>query len=98
MTNIDLTALRAEFEILAWCKAKEAEIKTLRTSAEDKIKAALGPGNTGYLDGDPVVEWSISKRNTLDTKAIKEELPEVYAQYLKTGEVNNFSMIKPEKA
>lgn len=92
MAYVNLNHLRAQIEILRLCKQKIAEMKELASTAEDTIKAELGPGNIGLLDDEPAVEWTTTKRNTLDQKALKADHPEIVEEYMSVGEVNRFTL------
>ena len=68
--------------------AKEliAEGETLRKNAEDHIAMLLKNNETGTYKGEKVVSWKEQAgRNSLDTKALREEHPELVAKYERQG-------------
>lgn len=69
------TELKAEADELA------EQIKTL----EARIMATLGDAEVGTLGGEKAVTWKPQSRTTIDTKALKAELPEVAERFSKTS-------------
>jgi putative phage-type endonuclease len=67
---------------------KEAEERL--EAAKNFIKAAAGDAETILLNGDKVATWKSSERTDLDTKRLKAERPEIYAEYAKTSTVRRF--------
>ena len=80
-------------EAIDKAEAKLEEKKKRLKEIDDQVKKYMG---TQFRDGDKKVEiagkkytWTLSKseRNSLDSKALKEELPDVYGKYTKKTEV-----------
>lgn len=88
----DLTALRAQIEILRWCKTRRAEIKELEDQAKEVVQAAMGDSDTGMLDGQPAIVWKSHKRTSLDQKYLKDKFADVHAECLVTSEVRRFEV------
>lgn len=71
-------------------KKREAEMSII----EDKLKAELlellsGKDNLGFSDSlITAILKKASTRTTVDSKRLKEELPEVYEEYSKTSNVS----------
>lgn len=94
--STDLTPVRAQFEILTYCRNERAKlaarIDELEASAKAAIQEALGADDIGLLDGIPVVTWKTSKRTSLDQKLLKSLHPEVYEECKSTTEVRRFEV------
>ena len=60
------------------CKVKELEKQ--KTGLANQIKAAMGGYETGEVDGT-VVSWKKISRESLDSKRLRKEQPEVFAEY-----------------
>lgn len=60
------------------CKVKELEKQKIGLA--NQIKAAMGEYETGELDGT-VVSWKKISRESLDSKRLRKEQPEVFAEY-----------------
>lgn len=88
----DLNEVRAQVEILKWCKQRRAELSELEASAKDAVQAALGDDDTGTIDGDPAVTWKTHKRTSLDQRYFKKTFPEIYAECQVTSEVRRFEV------
>lgn len=89
---VSLDDLRAQVEILKWCKAKRAEIKELEDNAKEAVQAALGDNEAGTVDGELAVTWKVSKRTALDQAYLKKTFPEVAAECQVTSEVRRFEV------
>lgn len=60
------------------CKVKELEKQKIGFA--NQIKAAMGEYETGEVDGT-VVSWKKISRESLDSKRLRKEQPEVFAEY-----------------
>lgn len=82
----EVKAIDAQIEAL---KAARAElIKPVRKDMEDlEVKKIVGVAN------DTMFSLTTAERNTLDSKAIKEHEPKVYAAYIKTTEVTTMKVM-----
>lgn len=80
--------LIVEFE-----KAKENEKfwKTEKDKYANKLKGILGDYEYGTA-GDRKVFWKSQERNTIDSKRLKAEQPEIYEQYIKTSTFRKFDV------
>jgi hypothetical protein len=67
--------------------------------AKDALARLLQDAEVGTLNGLPVVSWKESAgRETLDAKALKAELPEVYEHYIRQGApYRTMRMLKGDK-
>ena len=99
LTDKDINKLIAEAdklqEAIDKAEAKLEEKKKRLKEIDDQVKKYMG---TQFRDGDKKVEiagkkytWTLSKseRTSLDSKTLKEELPDVYGTYTKKTEVLN---------
>lgn len=70
-------------------KARAKELDAEITALENRVKMALGDASEGS-DDNVRVTWKIRTSNRLDTKALKAELPEIYAQYTRESSSRTF--------
>lgn len=73
----DMKSVLAEYQDVD-CKIKELEKQ--KTGFANQIKAAMGEYETGEVDGT-VVSWKKISRESLDSKRLRKEQPEVFAEY-----------------
>lgn len=74
-----ILALKSKRELLA---SMTDECKRL----EDEIKLFMGAADTLTVGLDPVCTWKFSKgRVTVDSKALKEDHPDIYKEYARIG-------------
>ena len=73
----DMKSVLAEYQDVD-CKIKELEKQ--KTGFANQIKAAMGEYETGEVDGT-VVSWKKISREFLDSKRLRKEQPEVFAEY-----------------
>jgi predicted phage-related endonuclease len=90
--SADISDLRAQVEILRWCKNKRAEIKELEDQAKAAVQATLNDDTVGTVDGDIAVTWKSHKRNALDQKLLQRLYPEAAAECMSTTEVRRFEV------
>jgi putative phage-type endonuclease len=79
-------AVRELREAQEAAKAAEERLET----AKNQIKAAAGDAETILFNGDRVATWKSNETTTLDTKRLKAERPEIYAEYAVTKSVRRF--------
>lgn len=89
---MNLNDLRAQIEILRWCKAKRAEMSEMEATAKAAIQEAMGDDDTGTLDGDTAITWKTHKRVALDQRYLKKTFPDVYAECQTASEVRRFEV------
>ena len=77
--------LRRRTEITGLLDRLEKEKKTI----EQKLKLYMGDAEIAENDHFRV-SWKNSRTERLDTKALKQEQPEIYRQYAKTMESRRF--------
>lgn len=75
-------ALIASYDAL---KKAEKDTKEQRQQVENELCSLLGDNESGYI-GERLITWKTQAgRVTLDAKALKEDHPEIYTKYAKTG-------------
>jgi putative phage-type endonuclease len=72
-------------------KEHEKYYTELKDEAANKLKAMLGENETGIIN-DIIVSWKNLTTNRLDTKAFKEEVPEIYEHYVKPSISRRFTI------
>lgn len=66
-------------------KALEADLKGKKQEVQNKLCALLGDNEVGII-GDRKVSWKTTAgRTTIDSKALKADLPDVFEKYSKAG-------------
>lgn len=88
LTGFD-SQLRRRMEIAELMKRLDAEKKTI----EQKLKLYMGDAEAAENDRYRIT-WKNSRTERLDTKALKQEQPEIYRKYVKTTESRRF-LVKP---
>ena len=90
ITDIDLGRYDEVVALLGDLEKEKALI-------EQNIKAEMQDAGTAWI-GSRKVTWKASKpRETIDSKKLKEDLPEVYEQYKKTGKPSRAFRISKKK-
>jgi putative phage-type endonuclease len=67
---------------------KGAELRV--DTAKNQIKAMIQDNEVAYFRGEKVFTWKSSERTSVDSKALKAKLPEIYDQFAKTTAVRTF--------
>ena len=84
----DMKSVLAEYQDVD-CKIKELEKQ--KTGFANQIKAAMGEYETGEVDGT-VVSWKKISRESLDSKRLRKEQPEVFAEYTSVSSYRKLSI------
>jgi putative phage-type endonuclease len=71
-------------------KAREIAAAEEAERAANLLRAALGEAEEGRLDGQTVVTWKATKRRDIDTRRLREDLPDVAARYERVSQVRRF--------
>ena len=69
------------------------DLEEIQKAHENKIKEAMGDAALGMAPGWKV-SWKNQSRNTVDTKRLKDERPDLYEEYLNTSESRVFRITK----
>lgn len=73
------------------------ELKVQKTEAENKLKALIGGAEIGIAQNH-FVEWkTVKARETIDSKKLRLEHPEIYTQCIKVGKPTRRFAIKEAK-
>lgn len=75
----------AAFGELVTLKAQAQSLSEQITEKEDQIKLAIGERTTLTLGGNKIATWKTGSRNTIDSKALRADHPELATQYTKTS-------------
>lgn len=67
---------------------KDAELRV--NAAKNQIKSMMGEFETAYFEGEKVFTWKSSERTSLDSKELKDKMPDVFEQFAKTTPVRTF--------
>lgn len=94
MTDVNLESVRAQLEIILFTKRKIKELKEVHDAAVEAVKAQMKPGDIGYLDEAPIVNWSSYKTSRFDQSAFGAEHPDLLEQYKAMKEVDKFDVVK----
>lgn len=84
----DMKSVLAEYQDVD-CKIKELEKQ--KKGFANQIKAAMGEYETGEVDGT-VVSWKKISRESLDSKRLRKEQPEVFAEYTSVSSYRKLSI------
>src|SRR5690606_2889491 len=84
----DAEALIALYEA---AKAEEKAAAERRQEAENKLKAMLGEYERGVV-GNRLVRWPVITSTRVDTKKLKAEFPDIYAQVTRTSTYRRFEV------
>lgn len=83
-THIEITSkINQILKELQVIKEQEKQITEHKKLLENQIKDFIGE-NESASNEDVKISYKFQEKNSLDSKKIKEELPEIYEKYLKT--------------
>lgn len=85
--NPDYEAAVAEVVRLS---RNQREDKKRLEEAKNRLKLALGTGEVGLIEGQPVISWKNGSRESIDTKALRRDAPGIAAQYTRTTTLRTF--------
>lgn len=89
---MDLVEVRANVEVLQYCKARMAELKEMEALSRALIEEAMGDNETGVLDGKLVISYKHVTSTRLDQRLLKEEYPEIHKHCLKATAARRFEV------
>ena len=75
----------AAFGELITLKAQAKELAERITEKEEVVKLAIGEHATLTLGGNKIATWKAGSRNTIDSKALRAEMPDIAEKYTKTS-------------
>ena len=88
---MSITEMEAKVRELQELKRMREELEAEITAAEDAIKAAMGDREQ-ITAGAYKITWKPVTSSRLDSTALKKELPEIAARFLKTSTVRRFTV------
>lgn len=86
---VDLMGYSSQLHRLSELKKQIMELTDEKMSIENTIKTALGEAPVGEY-GDFRITWKNRESTRLDSKALKADMPDVYAKYAKTLSTRTF--------
>lgn len=72
-------------------KKQIKELEKIVKEASNRIKDAMATHELGYTE-DRIIKWSSRASNRFDSKAFKEDYPELYEKYFKKGTTRVFTV------
>lgn len=91
--SISLDHIKAHVDILKYAKRKQAELNEMVERSRAAVEEALGENEIGTIDGDPAIRWGHQKVNRLNQKALKNDHPEIVAEYTEATAPRRFEVI-----
>lgn len=82
----------AIYEELKQVREQKSKLKEKETELKNELKASLGDAERLVCRGDTLVSWKTHSRRSLDRTRLREEKPEVYADFLKETSYRRFSV------
>jgi hypothetical protein len=95
--DINIDDLAGTYEQLRNVKEQIAKLKELQTVLEEQLKAAIGEGNIGLIDGKPVASYRVYSKRQFQLAHFKEVMPSFYDNYCTTVTSTTFRLIDPDK-
>ena len=89
LPTVDLMGYSSQLHRLSELKKQIMEFTDEKMSIENTIKTALGEAPVGEY-GDFRVTWKNRESTRFDSKALKADMPDVYAKYAKTLSTRTF--------
>lgn len=86
---VDLMGYSSQLKRLSDVKCEISTLEGEKAELENQLKAALGDAPMGEYDVFRVT-WKNRESTRLDSKALKADMPEVYAKYVKTSSTRTF--------
>jgi hypothetical protein len=91
-TDIDYVAQAVA--VLKYVAEQQDKLAAMKERAEATIKAALGDQfEEGHVDGKPVVRWTKSNTHFLNQKRLREERPDIHAEFYDSREQRTFKLV-----
>ena len=88
---MSITEMEAKARELQELKRMREKLEAEITAAEDAIKASMGDREQ-ITAGAYKITWKPVTSSRLDSTALKKELPEIAARFLKTSTVRRFTV------
>jgi predicted phage-related endonuclease len=96
--NNEIIVAQEVCEQIANFEKQALKIKLLEDELKEKIKIAMEENNLTMVkaNGLKIAYRKASTRTSLDTKLLKEQLPDIYEEYSKTSDVSSSISISVE--
>lgn len=91
--NIDIDDCAGTVMQLIDVKSQIAELKEMQTLLESKLKVIIGAGNTGTMNGLPVLRYSEYETTVFQQTKFKTENPDLAARYSTTETRTRFALV-----
>jgi predicted phage-related endonuclease len=91
--SIALDHIKAHVDILKYVARKEAELKEMKERSRAAVEEALGENEIGTIDGEPAIRWGHQKVNRLNQRALKNDHPEIVAEYTEANAQRRFEVL-----
>lgn len=89
LSPVDLMGYSPQLHRLSELKKQIVELTDEKTEIENTLKTALGEAPVGEY-GDFRITWKNRESTRFDSKALKADMPDVYAKYAKTSSARTF--------
>lgn len=73
-------------------KAQAKELSEKIAEKEEEVKLFIGKHQNLTLDGNKVASWKSGARTVLDSRRLKEDLPDIFERYLKKSTSRTFRL------
>ncbi|MCH8549761.1 MAG: YqaJ viral recombinase family protein [Balneolaceae bacterium] len=81
-----------KYRLLQSIRERINGLNTLKSSVEFDLKEFCGESEGITIDGDPVLTWRTSNRNSMDITTFRKDHPELYKKYLKSSQTRTFKL------
>lgn len=88
--KIELEATE-KIETIKEIEARAKELDKEKKKLQQEIKAEMGEAEKA-VSGDYKISWKSAARNSVDSKKLKKEKPEIWEQYIKTSKYRTFKI------
>lgn len=90
----ELSGYANEIDQLRLLRAELTDLKGEKDRLENLIKQAMGPAEAGEVHGQRVVTWKTTTSRRLDTTALRDDHPQLAAQYSTETTTRRFLLTK----
>ena len=73
-------------------KAQAKELSEKIAEKEEEVKLFIGQHQNLTLDGNRIASWKATTRKVLDSRRLKEDLPDVYSRFVKESKTRTFRL------
>lgn len=98
MSAVDLVSVRHHYNLLAWIKARRAELDEMESDARAAIEDTLGEAEIGELDGRHVVTWRHTTQRRISATVLRQRFPQVAEQCVVVAERREFRLVEGDES